>query len=214
MIKIRRGCFETNSSSVHAIVINKNKKTAWYDDYISEDDYKGSTLIIKPGYFGWEQKMYFSSNKKASYLITSALLLNRYDEVYDKISQWLAEEKINFKFKLTPQEIIDNSPEKRDLKYYKDFYKKYYPTEPIPSDEELKREQLWDACMYSEISIDHFNIDNVHENLVNYVLESKENLLTYLFGDCFIWTGNDNNDGMPSDDYFNKRKYKVFIKGN
>lgn len=38
MIKIRRGCFETNSSSVHAIVISKNSKTAWYDDYISEDN--------------------------------------------------------------------------------------------------------------------------------------------------------------------------------
>ena len=214
MIKVRKGCFETNSSSVHAVVISKNNKTAWYDNYITDDTYKGDTLIIKPGYFGWEQGMHFSPNKKASYLITSALLLNRYDEAHNKISKWLKEEKINFKFKLTPQEIVNNSPEKRDLKYYKDFHKKYYPTEPIPSDKELKREQLWDACFYSEISIDHFNEDKAQEKLVNYVLESKENLLTYLFGDCFIWTGNDNNEGCPSGRFFNKNKYRVIVKGN
>ena len=212
MIKIRRGCFETNSSSVHAIVISKNSKTAWYDDYISEDNW--STLVIKPGHFGWERTMYFSPDKKASYLITSALLLNRYDEAHDKISQWLAEEKINFKFKLTPQEIIDNSPEKRDLKYYKESHKKYYPNEPLPTNDELKREQLWDACFYSEISIDHFNQDNAQEDLVNYVLKNKNNLLVYLFGDSFIWTGNDNNDGCPSSKYFNRNKYKIIEKGN
>ena len=214
MMKVRKGCFETNSSSVHAIVISKNNKTAWYDNYITDDTYKGDTLIIKPGYFGWEQGMYFSPNKKASYLITSALLLNRYDEAHNKINQWLKEEKINFKFKLTPQEILNNSPEKRDLKYYKESHKKYYPNEPLPTNDELKREQLWDACFYSEISIDHFNEDKAQEKLVNYVLESKENLLTYLFGDCFIWTGNDNNEGCPSGRFFNKNKYRVIVKGN
>lgn len=214
MFKIRKGCFETNSSSVHAIIISKNRKTAWYENYINNGSYRGSTLTIKPGYFGWEHNMYFSSNKKASYLITSALLLNRYDEAHDKISQWLTEERINFEFKMTSQEIINNSPGKRDLNYYKEFHKKYYPDEPMPSDDELKRKQLWDACIYSKISVDHFNEDNAHEKLLNYVLKNKSNLLTYLFGDGFIWTGNDNDDTCPDSEYFNRNKYEVIEKGN
>lgn len=57
--QIRRGCFETNSSSTHAICIAKEgyKKR----DYIE----------FEIGEFGWEFDTYHDMHSKASYLITA-----------------------------------------------------------------------------------------------------------------------------------------------
>ena len=40
MIKIRKDCFETNSSSVHALVLNKKERFSDYDYdlYVEEKD--------------------------------------------------------------------------------------------------------------------------------------------------------------------------------
>lgn len=60
MIKIRRGMFETNSSSTHAIIL-ANKKVE-----------PGLSVDFAIGEFGWEFKKYDSTNAKASYLYTMA----------------------------------------------------------------------------------------------------------------------------------------------
>lgn len=62
-IQVRKGLFETNSSSVHSIVIGNN----------GEDIHKGlpTTLGFYGGEFGWEHEVYTDTDSKASYLYTS-----------------------------------------------------------------------------------------------------------------------------------------------
>lgn len=214
MIKIRNNCFETNSSSVHAFILNKNEKISSNDYYRycdhngSEYKYKGNTFIIKPGNFGWESKLLFESEKKASYLMTSAMLLHRFDEFKEKVSAWLKEENIKFKFKNQPSDLTyKDYPEYADSNYYKKY-------EPNLTEEEIK-ERMYDSLLWAnDIYIDHFNDNNAQEDLVNWCLESKAHMFNFLFGDSFIWTGNDNSDQRPDKKYFDKRKYKVIVKGN
>jgi hypothetical protein len=61
--QIRNGLFETNSSSVHSIVIGNN----------GEDIYKNlpATVEFTGGEFGWKHEIYNDTNSKASYLYTS-----------------------------------------------------------------------------------------------------------------------------------------------
>lgn len=190
MIKIRRGMFETNSSSVHAIVIVKHKQelnSYYYDEYCDYKDkdysYRGKSLVIKPGYFGWGNKRLVTPEDKASYLMTTAILLGRFEEFKEKFSTWFKEKNIKFSFKDTP--------------------------------EELKREQLNDLCFENNIYIDHFNEDYANADLLNYVLESSNNLVSYLFDrNSYVWTGNDNSEDVPNVDLIDKRKAKCFVKGN
>jgi hypothetical protein len=63
--QIRKGCFETNSSSVHAICINKgdfNTICSYYENTEIEFDF---------GDFGWECDKYQTPNEKARYLWTA-----------------------------------------------------------------------------------------------------------------------------------------------
>lgn len=225
MIKIRRGMFETNSSSVHAIAIAKSKQALnsyYYDEYCDHKvgDYfcKGSSLVIKPGCFGWENKRLVSPEEKASYLMTTAMLLDRFDEFREKLSTCFKEKNIKFRFKDTPEELKFDDPndERYNLEYYILLHKKYdNDKNKVFSEEELKREQLNDLCFENNIFIDHFNEDNANEDLLNYVLESSNNLFSYLFNwNSYVWTGNDNSEDMPNVDLIDKRKAKCFVKGN
>ena len=60
MIQIRKGMFETNSSSTHAIILT-NKKVE-----------PGLAVDFAIGEFGWEFKKYATTEEKASYLYTMA----------------------------------------------------------------------------------------------------------------------------------------------
>lgn len=76
MINIRNGMFETNSSSVHSIVIS--------DEGIEENKMKiarrkrlgqfGKFIVVKLGKFGTEPKDYMTQEEKLSYLVTIAYL--------------------------------------------------------------------------------------------------------------------------------------------
>lgn len=57
--QIRRGCFETNSSSTHAICIATNK--------VNEDSFPDS-VNFNHGEFGWESEIYTDVESRASYL--------------------------------------------------------------------------------------------------------------------------------------------------
>lgn len=225
MIKIRRGIFETNSSSVHAIAIVKSKKelnSYYYDEYCDHKvgDYfcKGNSLVIKPGCFGWENKRLITPEDKASYLMTTAMLLDRFDEFREKLSTWFKEKNIKFRFKDTPEELKFDDPndERYNLEYYISLHKKYDKNnEEVLSEEELKIEQLNDLYFENDIYIDHFNEDNANEDLLNYVLKSSNNLFSYLFNwNSYVWTGNDNSEDTPNVDLIDKRKAKCFVKGN
>ena len=62
MINVRKGVFETNSSSTHSICISK------HDDYVLP-----STLYFRLGDFGWESEIYKGAEDLASYLWTAVV---------------------------------------------------------------------------------------------------------------------------------------------
>ena len=72
MINIRKGLFETNSSSTHAICIGK-------DNHNLEIP---SELTFQVGEFGWEERFLYDIEDRASYLYT--LLLHICDGVIEE----------------------------------------------------------------------------------------------------------------------------------
>lgn len=64
MKQIRRGIFETNSSSVHAITVT-SKKPVIDGEYVQ--------IHFVTGEFGWEHVIYCDYNSKASYLWTTII---------------------------------------------------------------------------------------------------------------------------------------------
>ncbi len=64
-VKIRRGVFETNSSSTHSILISKD--AAGLMDVSLSPDVEGN-VVLQGGEFGWEQDSYHDAQSKASYL--------------------------------------------------------------------------------------------------------------------------------------------------
>lgn len=63
MKNIRRGMFETNSSSTHTIIITNSKTEP------------GLVVDFRIGEFGWEREDYYDINSKASYIYTLACAL-------------------------------------------------------------------------------------------------------------------------------------------
>lgn len=63
MINIRKGLFETNSSSTHAICIGKSNDNLQIPKH----------LRFSVGEFGWETEFYYDTTSKASYLYTALL---------------------------------------------------------------------------------------------------------------------------------------------
>ena len=59
MYKIRSGVFETNSSSVHTIVIQKDKERSIYP------------IDVKTGCYGWSREYLATPSEKASYFYTA-----------------------------------------------------------------------------------------------------------------------------------------------
>lgn len=57
----RNGVFETNSSSVHAIVINRQNMAV----------NNGSIVVVEPGDYGWEFEEYRTPSQKLNYLWTA-----------------------------------------------------------------------------------------------------------------------------------------------
>lgn len=73
MKQIRKGVFETNSSSTHSICIAKNVELTI-----------PKSLHFSFGEFGWEIDTLYSVGEKASYLYTG-LMANRRDEDFENI---------------------------------------------------------------------------------------------------------------------------------
>ena len=100
--QIRRGCFETNSSSTHAICIAKEGYT------------KGNYIEFEIGEFGWEFDTYSDLHSRASYLITA--IFNSDKEYADEKLQQLKDilDKNNIKYDI-PRELKEYNIKKRDL---------------------------------------------------------------------------------------------------
>ena len=76
MIKIRHNAFETNSSSIHSLIITNENTTP------------ARKVVFEIGEFGWSGEVYDDINNKASYLYTAACEIEKYD-VQDEIRELL-----------------------------------------------------------------------------------------------------------------------------
>ena len=79
MIKIRRNVFETNSSSVHSIVVCNE---------VLENNHE-HVIFFSLGEFGWSMDVLDDSWSRASYFYTAACILRQHD-VKDEIIDLLA----------------------------------------------------------------------------------------------------------------------------
>lgn len=77
--QIRKGAFETNSSSTHAINIFRG-----YDEKNIPE-----SIVVTPGEFGWECDTYYDAESKLSYLYTWCLSVMSKDEAEYKIKEAL-----------------------------------------------------------------------------------------------------------------------------
>lgn len=187
-IQIRRGVFETNSSSTHAICIKKEGEFS----FPTEKSWDESPIVRFHANFefGWEWAECYDIESKAAYLyeaivytcdviLKEASIGEQVDYVYkqiQKIKSWLDEDNI--------------------IGYFDDL-----------------RLQLGDyTSIEAEGHIDH---GDECDDFVKWVMESKEHLYAYLFNSkSYITMGNDNCDDkelvIPSKD----GDYEIFYKGN
>ena len=77
--QIRKGAFETNSSSTHAINIFRG-----YDEKNIPE-----SIVVTPGEFGWECDTYYDAESKLSYLYTWCLSVMSKDEAEYRIKEAL-----------------------------------------------------------------------------------------------------------------------------
>ncbi len=164
--KTRKGTFETNSSSVHNIVISRKA--------VDRTKIPGS-LHFCGGEFGWEVDEYGDPASKASYLFVALLDRDDRDSLIETIKNTLAEHGC------------------------------------IATFEEIK-EDSWDNGY-----IDH---SGYLGDFVDAVVNDKNMLLSYLFGNSIVFTANDNMDWEDNpyaeeiDSYENDGDYVTFYKGN
>ena len=89
--KIRRGFFETNSSSTHSLVIQKEK------NHIDR-----KKVFLTTGIFGWEFRKFTSVHLKLSYVWTAIYEHTQYTK-----DMYLRDEFLNWLDALVPYEIED-----------------------------------------------------------------------------------------------------------
>ena len=84
MKMIRQSAFETNSSSAHSLVLNKNCKSSKVKKELS----KFSHLALWLGDYGWEEAIYGDIISKLEYIVTSLFYvgdLGKLKELFTKI---------------------------------------------------------------------------------------------------------------------------------
>lgn len=77
---IRRGIFETNSSSMHSCVITENPSQLPFDRYLDNEGF----LNIELGEFGWGYDEFTSFPDKLSYLATLIFGYWDYDKTWEE----------------------------------------------------------------------------------------------------------------------------------
>lgn len=104
--QIRQGCFETNSSSTHAICIAKG-------DYSLQNH-----IDFKFGEFGWELEEHHSLENKASYLITTIFsgMKKETDKNLEKLKTIL--DKHNISYSIPEAEIKVSNYDNETFEYY------------------------------------------------------------------------------------------------
>ena len=225
-IQIRRGVFETNSSSVHTISISKNTvKSA-----------KGKSVsFCTGGTFGWGPDLVAGVSSRAQYLWqaifssfdyriferntipygSDAYFEKEYEfemkrleivkERKSKLENLLNSEGVNFSF--VESNLVSISKEEYVKNRKNDTYK---PAWIFTS---------YDPDIAYEIRDDYGYIDHPCDGdileFLDYVLSDSKHLVEYLFGPSYIEIGNDNEE--PHEEMtFNVDgiDYQIFEKGN
>lgn len=187
-IQIRRGVFETNSSSVHTITITKNPNNLKFP----------KKLIFDSGDYGWEHACLTTTEEKASYLWEGIISvfpdyenknLTEYNKAIASITKILKSVGVKAVFKYNNPKYIKS---KFEDYYYYEFY-----------DKEGNKDGGW---------VDHC------DELITFLYDvcfDKTKLLNYLFStESFIKTGNDNEDEDYPDEDYETKDYSVYVKGN
>lgn len=108
--QIRRGAFETNSSSTHAICITKDVGVYEKMDYVE----------FEIGEFGWETVTYYGTHSKASYLITAIFSFKKdcADGNLQKLKDILNENNIGYSI---PSPKVEGYGYDDEIEYYYDI---------------------------------------------------------------------------------------------
>lgn len=133
-MKIRKGTFETNSSSTHSIAISKNKVNIPV----------GCSISFHIGEYGWEESEYSFPD----YMYTS-LLYNNDEEGFQKLKSILDKWNVKYNFEKPKWEYYNGY---RYLKYgYIDHCDETFPImREILNDEDLLARALFgDATVYA-----------------------------------------------------------------
>lgn len=95
MIKIRKGTFETNSSSTHSVSIHSKKPILQSSELIVEDD---GYIHVNFDEFGWGLYSYFDQYTKLSYAVTLIGTSERFNKYFsEEISDEEVESFYNLK---------------------------------------------------------------------------------------------------------------------
>ena len=193
--QIRRGVFETNSSSVHSVsIVKDNFKCSLPKKFVINCD----------GEFGWEWDTYDDSASKAAYLYQAIKYYTeknanandekeRLQDLMDKfignLESYGIEVECTYRFtKIASMEIGPN-----ENYYYAVFVDENGNEPPVDG------------------YLDH---GSKTKEFVDYVLSSPENTVKFIFDNrCYIETGNDNEERCISDKESDEESI-IFAKGN
>ena len=194
--QIRRGVFETNSSSVHSISIIK-------------DNFKGTLpkkfVINCNGEFGWEGDTYDDSSSKAAYIYQAI-------KYYTEKNANVNDEKERL------QDLMDKfigNLESYGIKVVCPYRFTKITSMEIGSNENYDYVAFVDENG-NEPPVDGY-LDHGSEakEFVDYVLSSPENTVKFIFDyRCYIETGNDNEDSCVDNESCNYGEAIMFEKGN
>ena len=174
---IRKGVFETNSSSCHSISVNESMV---YND-IPKLDFSGN-ILLNSGEFGWEVETYHDFESKAAYLI-----------VY--IRDWCGDKKEEFKNIL--ESIIKEVSGCESISYEDNFWE----TEKVSYEETTwnsvtKQSEKTGEVRYYDRNLGEGYIDHqsVEDKDCHFLFENIETLKSFLFNSAsYIETDNDNH---------------------
>lgn len=131
--QIRRGVFETNSSSTHSISISKTPATI------------GKSIHFGIGEFGWSN----DEADTADYLYTGILCQDDHKEYLDKLKDYLDKNNIQYSFE-EPKWYENNEDKWLDEGYVDHSYELREFLDAILNDDDMLTRYLFgDSCVYT-----------------------------------------------------------------
>lgn len=195
-IQIRKSCFETNSSSMHAIVVTSKAPKTEYLEYDS--------IEFETGEFGWGHITYYDTYHKASYLwtcIINAFIISVDDEGTHK--GWNGEDIQN-----SHLELDINNPEyiKR-----KEAIKNACIHAGIKDDPwNIRFQEKFEKTSYGALETGYIDHDPGLK-FADQLIFNEDRLMRYLFNDSStITTWNDNEWYIDDEDEITEKLHKEY----